>query len=97
MSKRPMTTEEKQMVEAILSFGCMVEGCHSKPEFHHIFGARPNALAIGFGLCPDHHRGMSYPGESIHSSKLLFEGKHGTELELLEKSLLLVFARSIPF
>lgn len=95
--KRPMTKDEKQLVEAILSHGCMVEDCTNPPEFHHLYGARPNALAIGFGLCRDHHRGEAYPGQSLHSSRLIFEGKHGTELELQQKALIKVFKRSVPF
>ncbi|MDD5487072.1 MAG: hypothetical protein PHW65_05920 [Dehalococcoidales bacterium] len=93
--KRKMTPDEKMLVEAILSHGCVI--CGQPAQFHHIKNARPNALACGFGLCVEHHTGEAYPGQSIHSSKLLFEGKHGTELELFQAVLFKVFNRSVPF
>lgn len=93
--KRRMTEDEKMLVEALVSHGCII--CGKPAEFHHLPEARPNALAIGYPLCDEHHRGEAFPGQSIHSSRLLFTQKHGSEVELQQAALIKVFKRSIPF
>ena len=93
--KRKPTKQESIYIDAAVSQGCII--CGEPAQFHHLPGARPNALAIGFCLCPDHHTGAEYPGQSIHSSRLLFTQKYGSELELFQKSMLQIFEHSIPF
>jgi len=95
--KRPMTKEEKAYIEAASQFGCAA--CGAKPtEWHHLPMARiENAHACGFPLCFEHHQGKEFIGQSIHYDKLLFEKNHNTELRLLQKTILRVFSRSIPF
>jgi len=93
--KRKPTKEESQYIDAAMAQGCII--CGKPAQFHHLPMARPNAMAMGYPLCAEHHTGTAYPGESIHSDRLLFTQKHGSELELMQKSILRVFARSIPF
>jgi len=93
--KRKPTKEESRYIEAALEQGCIL--CGKPAQFHHLPGARPNSLAMGYALCPEHHTGMEYPGQSIHSNRLLFTQKYGSELELMQKSMIRVFARLIPF
>ena len=95
MSKRRMTDAERRFVDALLAPGCII--CGADAELHHIPEARPNCLALGIPLCPEHHRGMAFPGQSIHSSRLIFCGKYGSELELMQAAILKVFQRSVPF
>jgi len=89
--KKKMTAAQKRYVALSCSFGCVV--CGAPAEYHHLPGARTvNAYTAGYPLCPEHHRGQEYPGQSIHSSRLLFFGKHGDEFVLMEKNLLRVLA-----
>ena len=94
--KRSMTTEESRLVDAMCACGCTV--CDATGvEFHHLPMARPGALAVGYPLCKEHHKGMSYPGESIHSNRLLFTQKYGPELELMQKAILRAFGKNTQF
>jgi len=99
MTKRSMTNEESALVSAMCDCGCTVcdVANDDEIEFHHLPTARPGALAMGFPLCKSHHTGKEFPGESIHSSRLIFTGKYGTELELAQKALMRVFEKTIPF
>ena len=91
--KRSMTTEEYRLVDAMCACGCTV--CDATTvEFHHLPMARPNALSMGYPLCESHHRGQSFPGESIHSDRLIFTGKYGSELELAQKALIRAFNKT---
>lgn len=96
--KRPMNRIEKAYVNAAVEQGCII--CGSAAEWHHLPYSRScNSHCVGFPVCADHHRGEAFPGQSIHSSRLLFEHKHGTEFELLQKTMLRVFSHSLtlPF
>ena len=95
MTKRKMTNQEKRFVDAMMLHGCVI--CGEQAQFHHLPMARPDALAIGYPLCRDHHQGEAFPGQSVHSDRLLFCGKHGSELELFQQAMLKVFERSLPF
>ena len=91
-----MTKQEKSYVNAACQFGCVI--CGNTAEWHHLPMARlENAHVAGYPLCREHHEGCAYPGQSIHSDRMLFEGKYGTELRLMQKTILRVFERSVPF
>jgi len=83
--KRPPTKQESNVIDKLVEHGCVI--CGNPAQFHHLPEARPNALAMGFPLCLEHHTGQEYPGQSIHSNRLLFCQKYGTELELFQKAL----------
>lgn len=90
--KRAMNRLEKEYIEEAVAGGCII--CGAPAQWHHLPGARScNAHVAGYPLCQTHHTGQEYPGQSIHSSRLLFAQKHGTELELMQKAMLRVFKR----
>ena len=98
--KRAMNKQEKEYVNLAVKGGCII--CGEPAVWHHLPEARGcNAHTCGYGLCPKHHTGTAYSGQSIHSSRLLFTLKHGTELELMQKTLLRVIAelsrQTVPF
>jgi hypothetical protein len=71
----------------VAALGCLV--CRAPAEVHHI------TTGVGMGqrashydtipLCPCHHR-QGPVGVAIHSGKRTWEQRHGTELELLERT-----------
>ena len=93
--KRAMTNDEKMLVDALVAHGCVI--CGQPAQFHHLPGARPNALAIGYPLCMEHHTGQEYHGQSIHNGNQEFCAKYGSELELHQQALIKAFKRSVPF
>lgn len=87
--KRSMTKQEKAYVDLAVSGGCIIEGCGQPAEWHHLPGARiVGALAMGYPVCAEHHRGQEFPGQSVHSSRLLFTQQYGDELVLAQKTML---------
>ena len=85
-----MKAAERQYLSKIAAKGCIacrIMGYEGTPsEIHHIragmgMGQR-NSHYNAIPLCPQHHR---HGKDAIHQSKLNFERKFGTELELLAR------------
>ena len=82
---RQATKAEKAHMTRVAALGCIVCGCPA--EVHHIrdgqgTGQRASHF-LTIPLCPEDHRGKF----SIHGSKRQFESVHGTELELLARTI----------
>lgn len=71
----------------VAALGCLI--CRRPAEVHHIrhqVGAgRRSSPYQTIPLCPEHHR-HGNRGVAIHSGKVTWERKFGTELELLEQT-----------
>lgn len=88
--KRAQTAAESRWIAAIVAYGCVA--CHAEalgyvaPEVHHILrgGVRMGHL-YAIGLCAGHHRdGAGRPGlVARHPHKARFEGRYGSEWDLL--------------
>jgi hypothetical protein len=73
---------------------CMREGLGpTPPAIHHLLTGRvPNRRNTDdqtIGLCPYHHQ-HGPNGEAVHAGKKSFERNHGSELELLEWSNMMI-------
>ncbi len=86
-----MKSKERQHLSKVAAIGCIAcrkLGFYDTPcEIHHIregvgMGQRNTHYNV-IGLCHTHHRTGS---DAIHQSKVNFESKFGTELELLEET-----------
>ena len=79
----------KQWKSRVTDMGCII--CGGPAELHHPrFAAgmaqrAPDALVIP--LCPNHHR-LGGIGTALHAGQVTFEQNHGTEAELLAKTIL---------
>lgn len=88
MAKKAMTAGEKRHIEKVRRHGCIIPDCRVSPaEAHHprdFAGAgqkSPHFLVIP--LCTECHRGAF----SIHANKRQFTAIHGSEAELLARTL----------
>lgn len=89
MKKKPTKAESEHMAK-VAALGCIVrlwnDRCGQPAECHHIrhqVGAgRRSSHFHTIPLCPTHHRHGNH-GTAIHSGKVTWERKFGTELELL--------------
>ncbi|ENP2850238.1 DUF968 domain-containing protein [Klebsiella pneumoniae] len=87
-----MTKDDKDWLSDVAELGCIVcrnLGFGATPaEIHHIrtgqgAGQRANHKRT-LPLCPAHHRTGGF-GVAIHAGQKTWEGKYGTELELLDQ------------
>ena len=83
------TRTEKEYMDRVAQLTCAACGEHGV-QIHHIrngtMGKRSgNALVIP--LCPECHTG----GFSIHMTPKEFQGLYGSELEMLNETILMVF------
>jgi len=92
MQGRSPNKEEKDWMDAISNFGCIVchlfYDCHSPSEVHHIDGkTKPQAHLMTLGLCYKHHReGINNDlYVSRHPFKREFEKRYGKQTDLLIK------------
>ena len=93
-----MKKSEKAYLDAVANLGCIVcRDCGYGPTpavIHHIrtgqgMGQRAgNALVIP--LCPQHHN-MGGKGVAIHAGQKEWENLYGSELELLNRTILNVY------
>ena len=92
MSKKPATKAEKQHMGEVAALPCCVCGRHGV-HVHHIGNQGTRATAYQtIPLCPYCH--MDGPhGDAIHQGRRSFEARHGTEKELLAKTLTLLKKR----
>jgi hypothetical protein len=90
--KKRASKSDKQYFQDLVEIGCIVckvhFGVYSVPEIHHIrtgqgAGQRANHKRT-LPLCPAHHRTGGF-GVAIHAGQKTWEGKYGTELELLDQ------------
>jgi len=90
MSKKPATKAERLHMERVAALGCIVDGCCAPATIHHPrFAAgmaqrSPHMLCIP--LCKYHHQDGGY-GQAIHAGQQAFEQNHGTEADLLAKTI----------
>lgn len=86
MAHKP-TKAESQYMDTVARLGCCV--CGGPAEIHHLLtGAGMGQRADNYTcipLCASHHRTGGY-GIAIHAGKRTWEQRHGTELELLERT-----------
>lgn len=92
MQGRSPNKEEKDWMDAISDFGCIVchlfYDCYSPSEVHHIDGkTKPNAHLMSLSLCYKHHReGINNDlYVSRHPFKREFEKRYGKQTDLLIK------------
>lgn len=102
MKGRTPTEEEKDWMDDICQFGCIVcylefDGLYTPPQIHHIHGkTRPGAHKKTIPLCYNHHMAdqQNPPSPlytSRHPNKAAFEKRYGTEQYLLEMTEKLIF------
>ena len=96
-----MNKREKAYLDAVASLGCIV--CrqlnygNTPAVIHHIRAGQGmsqragNALVIP--LCPEHHN-QGGNGIAIHAGQKTWENMYGTELELLNQTILDVYEAS---
>ena len=78
------TKEQKRYWDRVRSLGCII--CGRPAEIHHCetgMGRKKDHNKV-ISLCFWHHRG-NIDGMAIHTGKKIFEGRFGTEKELMEK------------
>ena len=93
MTKKSMTKKERDHVSRVVEMGCIVcvnlEYGETPAEAHHIgngaWGTKATSYEV-IPLCPTHHRTGGY-GVAVHSGRMGFEEKYGTEQELLAQTL----------
>jgi len=92
MPHNTMTKAEKQHLNSLSDYGCVVcrwhLGLFSPPEIHHprfLAGAGQKAKhRDAIPLCHSHHRTGGY-GVAIHAGQIEREKNYGTEAQLLER------------
>ncbi len=87
MARKQPTKAEQDHMDAVARLGCLI--CGATAEVHHI------TTGVGMGqrashydtipLCPRCHR-TGAVGVAIHAGKRTWEQRHGTEMELLERT-----------
>lgn len=85
--KRP-TKKEREHMSRVAALGCLI--CQRPAQIHHIragqgMGQRASHFET-IPLCPQHHQDGGY-GVALHSGQRTWEEIHGTERELLRKTL----------
>ncbi len=89
--KRKPNKAEADYIKTACSFGCII--CKDPGIWHHAraFGCAGKKAphCLGFCLCDWHHTEGGV-GVAIHASQLTFERTHGTEGELIQKTILMV-------
>lgn len=92
MQGRAPNKKEKQWMDSISNFGCIVcklfYQCDSPAEIHHIDGkTKPEAHLKTLPLCYKHHReGVNNDMYvSRHPFKKEFESRYGNQYDLLER------------
>ena len=87
MARKQPTKAEQAHMDAVARLGCLI--CGAPAEVHHLTtGAGMGQRADNYTcvpLCPAHHRTGGH-GVAIHAGKRTWEQRHGTELELLERT-----------
>jgi hypothetical protein len=68
---------------AVKALGCLICGAHPA-EAHHLHGKRDDMRTIP--LCPFHHR-TEYGPQAYHYSRRNFNAAHGSDDELLARTL----------
>jgi hypothetical protein len=86
MAKKPATQAEKDHMGAVAELPCCVCG-RIGVHVHHIGnqGMRASAYQT-IPLCPFHHMDGGF-GDAVHQGRRTWESRHGTEKELLSKTL----------
>lgn len=93
-----ITAEEYKSI--IASLGCVVELCGEQACLHHprmfvgIAQRSPDWTAIP--LCKNHHQDGG-PGTALHADQTLFEQNHGTEAELLSKTIEMAMSAALAW
>lgn len=79
---------KKQYMDRIASLGCIV--CGRPATLHHprfaVGMAQRNSDWLVIPLCKTHHQDGGW-GQAIHAGQTVFERNHGTEPELLAKTI----------
>jgi len=99
MKGRKPTEEEKDWMDDICQFGCIVcylefDGLYTPAVPHHIEGkTKPGAHFQTIPLCPAHHQTGPY-GVAFHQTgKKVWEAEHGSQIALRERIEQLIFER----
>ncbi len=75
-------TEAVKHMLRVKTLGCLI--CGAPAEAHHLPGPRDDWRTIP--LCPFHHR-TEYGSQSYHYSRRAFNERHGSDEELLARTL----------
>lgn len=89
MAKKQATKAERDHMGLVAELPCCVCG-RSGVHVHHIGnqGVRASAYQT-IPLCPGHHMDYGF-GDAVHQGRRTWEARHGTEKELLAKTLKLL-------
>lgn len=83
--KRPATARERYHMARVAELGCLV--CYRPAQVHHIRDgvgmSQRSSNFLTVPLCFDHHLGTF----SIHKAKREFTAIHGSELDMLAKTI----------
>jgi hypothetical protein len=93
VAKKAATAAEKRHMSAVAELGCVakvvgVGRCGMPAQVHHLprqGGYRDNHYET-IPLCYFHHLDGGF-GDAVHSGRRTWESRHGTEKELLAKTL----------
>lgn len=87
-----MKTAERLYMQAVAELGCII--CGSPAAIHHIRAGQGMSQRAGnclvIPLCPEHHQHGGH-GVAIHAGQKTWEGLYGTEMEMLDKTIGMVF------
>jgi hypothetical protein len=89
MKGRTPTKAEKEWMNRVADLGCIAclnqFSIYSPAAIHHIEGkTKEGAHFLTIGLCGAHHQTGGY-GIALHSGRVEWENRHGTQAELLEQ------------
>jgi hypothetical protein len=98
MKGRPPTAEEVRFMDAIASLGCVAcrkDGIANPwGSIHHIDGrTKPGAHFLVLFLCAGHHQAGTGENKTliaVHPDKARFEGRYGTQRELLAECISMI-------
>jgi hypothetical protein len=93
MKGRPPTTEEARFMDRMGQMpciACLKDGwTNHEISLHHINGrTKPGAHLLVLPLCAGHHQQGTGPNPAliaVHPNKARFEGRYGTQMELLDE------------
>jgi len=86
--KKPPTKAENDHMGEVAALGCII--CGKPAHVHHIAGHGMRASHYEtIPLCPFHHMDGGF-GEAVHQGRRTWESNHGTEKDMLSKTLKLL-------
>ena len=89
-----MNKKEREYMAAVADLGCMI--CGGPAQVHHVRYGQGMGQRAGNGLCiplcSAHHL-TGGPGVALHAGQKTWEDLYGTELQMLDKTIIEVYSR----